>query len=81
MNYIWNLNIDQYIEVYELAKANGKKPGDSMEDEFLIVMNKHNLKPIAETNYDKDLLLGNLREEGLKIATLDDLNKQNKDLS
>lgn len=44
MNYIWNITIDDYLETIALAKKNGKKPGDRMDEEFLEIMKKKGKK-------------------------------------
>ncbi len=79
MNNIWLLNIDDYLEIYDLAKKNGKKEGDNMQEEMLFVMNKKNVSPIAKTNNDLDLLCGNLREQGIKVLNLKEKIREEKD--
>lgn len=54
MQQIWNITIDDYIEVIELAKSHGKKTGESMEEEFLEIMKKKNCKPLGITELTKE---------------------------
>jgi hypothetical protein len=81
---VWVMDIDTYLQVIELALKNGKKPGDSIQEEFEEILRnrKNNIKHIGETNKDVDLLTGNLRENGLKILNLKEIErrKNEKDL-
>jgi hypothetical protein len=81
MRQLYSLNIDQYLEIVELAQKNGKKPGDSMQEEFEIVAKKYNLQSIGQTDKDIDQLTGDLREEGAKVLNIKELErrKQNED--
>jgi len=86
MNNLFMLDIDTYIEIMEeaikLGKERGKKEGENLEVEFFEVAEKlgklNNIKHLGQTEMDKDLLLGNLREEGIKIFNLDE-EKRRKD--
>jgi hypothetical protein len=74
------LDIDIYIEIIEeaikLGKERGKKEGENIEVEFFEVAKKkgklNNIKHLGQTEMEKDLLIGNLREEGIKIFDLDE---------
>jgi len=82
MNNIWTLDLDTVIEIYDLAMAHGKKPGDSMQEEFdEVLKNKPDrftfLGNIGE-DMDVDLLVGNLREKGLKILNLKETDRRNQ---
>lgn len=44
MNKLWSITLDDYIEVVKRAKANGKKPGDNMTEEFEQVMAEKNIR-------------------------------------
>ena len=35
MRQVWQLDLDTYIEIVELAKARGKKEGESIEEELI----------------------------------------------
>jgi hypothetical protein len=82
MNNIWSMSLDDYIEIIEesilLGKERGKKEGDNLEAEFYEIAKKKGLlnkiKHLGQTKMDKDLLCGNLREEGLKILNLGEKN-------
>lgn len=67
------MTISDYLEIVELAKANGKKQGDSMQEELEEVLSKkENVKSILLDD-DIELLKGNLRENGYhKILDLRD---------
>lgn len=66
----WAITIDDYLAIVEMAKRNGKKPGDSMQEEFVQYIEEHNIKKIGDYP-DKDMLIGNMREKGFfKILDL-----------
>jgi hypothetical protein len=74
------LDIDTYIEIMEeaikLGKERGKKKGDNIEVEFFEIAKKlgklNNIKHLGQSEQDKDMIIGNLREEGIKILDLDE---------
>jgi len=85
MNNLWTTDLDTYITIMEeaiiLAKQRGKKPGDNIEVEFFEIAKKKEsmtkIKHLGATDMDKDLLLGNLREETHK-KILDLTTKENE---
>jgi len=77
-NFLWNITMDDYMEAVELAQKNGVKAGESMEKYLLQVMKKKNKKPLASTNLDIDILTGELREDGLKVLNMSELNRKKK---
>lgn len=78
LNNIFITDIETILEVYELAKSHGKKEGDNVQAEFNEVIKRHPEKfgYLGATEMDKDLLGGNLRESGLKIINLSEINKK-----
>jgi predicted ATP-grasp superfamily ATP-dependent carboligase len=80
MNNLFSMNISDYIEIMEeaiiLGKERGKKEGDDLTQEFFEIAAKKNklekIKHLGQTEMDKGLIVGNLREEGLKILDLDE---------
>ena len=82
MNDIWTTSVGDFLEIYEeaikLGKERGKKEGDNLEQEFFEIVNKKKKTPkhIGQTEMDKDLLVGNLRENGHKILDIDELNRR-----
>ena len=78
MNEVWSLNIDEVLEIYEIARKNGKKSGDSIEKELKEYMKGKNRKPIGMINQDMDQLTGNLREKGMKILNLKESERRKK---
>jgi len=74
--FAWVTDIDTMLEVYELAKKNGKKSGESIEEEFLEIMKKKNQSPIAKTYQDIDMMSGNMREAGINVVNLSELERQ-----
>ena len=80
MNNVWNINLDTFLEIMELAKKRGKKAGESMQEEFEEVRKKHpeKFKHLGTTDKDGDLLTGDLREEGIKVLNLDEIERGKK---
>lgn len=84
MNNLFMMNIGDFLPIFEeaieLAKFRGKKEGENIEPEFFEIMKKHNkqdtMRHLGKTELDKDLLLGNLREEGIKITTIEELKRR-----
>ena len=66
----YQITIDDYLIIIEMAKRNGKKAGDGMEEEFKEYFKNKELKYIG--NYPDDTMLkANLREQGhFKILDL-----------
>lgn len=77
-NYVWTTDVITMTEVYELAIKHGKKEGESIEDEFFEVMKKKKdkFKCLGTTDKDSDLLTGDLREAGLKVLNLNEIERK-----
>jgi len=81
------LDIDTYIEIMEeaiiLGKERGKKEGENIEQEFFEIAAKlgkmEKIQHLGQTEMDKGLITGNLREEGLKILDLDEEKRRKED--
>ena len=86
MNNLFMLDIDTYIEIMEeaiiLGKERGKKEGENIEQEFFEIAAKlgkmEKIQHLGQTEMDKGLITGNLRENGIKIFDLDE-EKRRKD--
>ena len=80
MNNLYLINPEDYLTIMEeaiiLGKERGKKEGDNLEVEFFEVAEKlgklNNIKHLGQTEMEKDLLIGNLREEKIKIFDPDE---------
>jgi len=79
-NDVWLMTPEIYMEIYELAMKHGKKAGDSMTEEFKEILEKRKgeIKHLGTSDKDVDLVAGNLREEGLKILNLKELERRKK---
>ena len=77
MNFLYSLTVDQYLEVIDLAKSNGKVAGDLMDEEFEVIAKKYNLKPIGSTELDLDMLTGELRDLGIKVTNIKEEERKN----
>ena len=80
MNNLYLINPEDYLTIMEeaikLGKERGKKEGDNIEQEFFEVAKKkgklNNIKHLGQTEMDKWLITGNLRENGINILDLDE---------
>jgi hypothetical protein len=71
-------DIDTILEIYELAKSRGKKAGENCQEEFDEILKK---KPerftyIGDSEQDLDMIGGNLRENGLKILNIKEIERR-----
>ena len=57
MQHLWQFTIEDVLEIMKRAKANGKKPGDSMEEELREYAKEKCIKPIGATELTTDELL------------------------
>jgi len=57
MKAVWKITIQDYLNIIEIARNNNKKPGESMEKEFLAYMKEKNCKPMGHTELNKEELL------------------------
>jgi len=64
MKQIWQFTISDAIEIMERAKANGKKPGDSMEEELREYAREKGIEPIGNTELTTDELLKDAKAKG-----------------
>lgn len=67
--YGYIITLEDYQRIIELAKANGKQPGDRMDTEFLQVIKEkkergEDIKFLGDVT-DTELLEANLRENGI----------------
>lgn len=70
MNQIWNISIDDYLEVIKLAKANGKVAGDSMQEEFFQVMKEKGNKPLGSCELTKEEYINEAVSKGKTILDM-----------
>ena len=80
LNHAFILDTKTYLEIYNLAQKHGKKTGSSMQEEFdeVLKKRKNKIKYLGSTDMDIDLLTGNLREQGLKIRSINEENRRKK---
>jgi hypothetical protein len=71
MRTIWNITIDQYLEVIELAKSHGKVAGMSMEEELLQIMEKYGNKPSGHSELSQDELLQEVASHGKSVLGME----------
>ena len=78
--YVVN-DLDFILKVWDLAKSRGKKPGDSCQAEFdeLLKIDPGAVTYLGNTEFDVDLMSGNLREQGIKVTNLNEIERQNKE--
>lgn len=81
MGYMWNITIQDYAEIIELAKAHGKKPGDSMEEELIEVMKRKGKAPICKTEKSPDDIAQQFAKDGLKVLRVKNKKEKNDEKS
>jgi hypothetical protein len=64
MRQIWQLDLDTYIEIVELAKARGKK-------ELIEVMAKKGIKPSGFTELTNDELMKEQASHGKNVLSIE----------
>lgn len=77
---LWTIDINTYMDVVHLAKNHGKKIGDNMQSEFeeILKTKKDKIKLLGITETDIDLLAGNLREHGVKVLNLKEIERKRR---
>lgn len=76
--YLWSITIEEYEIVLKLAIANGKKPGDSIEEEFFYIMELLGKKPSCATDKNITELLKEAQEKGLNAIEFHKLVEEYK---
>jgi hypothetical protein len=84
MNNLFMMTIGDFLPIFEeaieLAKSRGKKEGENFEQEFFEVAKRkemlNTMKHLGQTQLDKDMLTGELRDKGLKILNLDEIERR-----
>jgi hypothetical protein len=67
MKSIWQITIEDYLNIVEMAQKNGKKSGESMEEEFLEYMKLKNKKSIGHTELNKEELIKEVVSHDKKV--------------
>lgn len=80
-NFLYMVDVEILSEIIDLAIKHGKKPGDSMEEEFKEVVAKYKdrVRLIGSTDKDVDLLTGDCREAGLRVLNPHEYDKRKSD--
>jgi hypothetical protein len=70
----WLMDIKDYLEIVELAKANGKKAGDDMTEEFQEILKRkaHKIKLLGITDKGKKGIVKDFKDKGYNILDLTD---------
>jgi len=70
MNSLFYITIDEYFEIVKLAKEKGLNPGDNMTPIFLKYIKEKGIKPIANTELNKDELIREYLSKDKKILDI-----------
>jgi len=70
MSFMWEMSIDDYLEICERAMAKGIKPGKSMEEVMLEYMKEKGKKPIV-TDFTQNEIIERLANDGKKILSIE----------
>lgn len=73
----WLMDIEDYLEIAELAKAHGKKTGDDMTEEFTEILKRkaHKIKLLGITDKNKKEIVKDFRNKGYNITDLTEEEK------
>lgn len=71
MRNIYQLTIDDYIEVVELAKLRGCQVGEDMTPYFLEVMTKKGINPSGCTELSNDELMKESASHGKNVLSIE----------
>jgi hypothetical protein len=71
MKFLWNITIDDYLEAVKRAQANGKKPGDSIEEEFLEIMKEKGIKHSGATELTKEELIKEYKSHDKSVLNVE----------
>lgn len=77
MNSIWNLTIEEYLEIVKRAKEDGVKPGESIEKYVIEYMNIIGKKPLGHTELSKKELIKEYNSHNKKVMEID-VDKEGK---
>lgn len=74
----WQTDAEIILMVFELAKARGKTTGENCQTEFDEIREKYpdRFRFLGITDKDADLMAGNLREKGLKILNIKEVDRR-----
>lgn len=80
MNYVWKFDsIDDYLNIVNMAKKNGKKPGEPMTEELIEYCKQKGIKPIGATELNKEELIREYTSKDNNVLSLD-INKEGKQI-
>lgn len=81
MKYLWEITLDDFLKVCEMAQANGKKAGDNMEQEFLEYAKLKGIKHSGATELNKQELIDELKFKGKNVLDVNIDKKGNMDFN
>jgi len=70
MKHLYSITINMYFEAMELAKKNGKKPGENFETELMQVLKKNDVKSIGATELTTDELVKEYASHDKKVLNI-----------
>ena len=71
MNFLYQITVDDYLEVVRRSREAGVLVGESMEAIFIDYMNEKQKNPICGTDLTKNEILGELTQKNDKILKID----------
>jgi hypothetical protein len=71
MKYLYSITFDDYFEAIARAKANGKQPGDSIEEELLQILKEKGKKSFGATELTQEELLKEYTSKGKKVLSVE----------
>ncbi|MFA5048598.1 MAG: hypothetical protein WC516_06260 [Patescibacteria group bacterium] len=71
MQSLWQITIDDYLTVVEIAQKLGIKPGESMEEVFFAYMQLKNQKPITTNELTKEELIQEIMSHNKSLLQIE----------
>lgn len=74
----WSTDAEMLLMVFDLAKSRGKLAGDNCQVEFdeIKTLYPDRFKFLGVTAHDADMMTGELRDRGLKILNLKEVDRR-----
>jgi len=70
MKQVWNITLDDYLEIVKIAMNDGCKPGESLEPYLIDYMKQKGRKPSGHTELTKEELIKEYNSHGQNVIDL-----------
>ncbi len=77
MKSVWQISIDDVLEIYDRARKDGVKEGESIEKYFLEYAREKGIKPIGHSELTKEEMINETASHGKNVMSIE-VNKKGK---